>query len=132
MVSPEPGHGRVTRGQGCLTRALVAASIGLASGIFSFTTAAAFASSWAVALAVASLAAGLVAWLAWGRLIFAIDVSAASRPLKIVSAVATIVALVRLARLAVFIVAPSQTGYSTVPSSQWEIRHAPRQAAPTW
>jgi hypothetical protein len=44
--------------------------------------------------------------------------------LRIVSGVATLVALVQLARLAVFIVAPSQVAYSTLPSSGWEVTHS--------
>jgi alpha-1,2-mannosyltransferase len=38
--------------------------------------------------------------------------------------VATIAALVQLARLAVFIVAPAQAAYSQFPSSVFEVRHS--------
>jgi hypothetical protein len=41
-----------------------------------------------------------------------------------VSGLATLVALVQLARLAVFMVDPSQVAYSAVPSSKWEVEHS--------
>jgi len=39
-------------------------------------------------------------------------------------ALATLVALVLLARLAVFMVDPSQVGYSFMPASKWEVEHS--------
>jgi alpha-1,2-mannosyltransferase len=47
-----------------------------------------------------------------------------SRGLKVLSAVATIAAVVQIVRLAVFMVSPSQTGCSVFPSSRWEIEHS--------
>jgi len=105
-------------------RTLVACSLGGASGIFAFTIAAGLTGSTPVALILGLLAAGLIAWVSRGRSIVPLDESASSRGLTIVAVVATIVALVQLTRLAVFMVDPSQRGYSSVPTSEWEVRHS--------
>jgi len=105
-------------------RALAAISVGLAAGIFAFAAASGLLGSWPIALPIALLAAGLVAASFWRRPIVALDQGACSRGLQVVSGLATIVALVQLSRLAVFTVDPSRTGYSNVPSSEWERRHS--------
>ena len=103
---------------------LVAASVALAAGIFAFSGAAAFTGSWRTAVCLGAVVAGLIGWVGWRWPIVTIDESAASRGFKIVSALATLVALVQLARLALFMVFPAQPGYSFIPSSQWEVRHS--------
>jgi hypothetical protein len=47
-----------------------------------------------------------------------------SRALKIVCALATLVALVMLGRMAVFMADPSRPDYSYMPWSEWEVRHS--------
>jgi hypothetical protein len=58
----------------------------------------------------------LVAWFFWQRPIIALDEGAGSRALKVISALATIVALFHLVRLCVFIVNPAATGFAISPS----------------
>ena len=72
---------------------------------------------------IAAVASGLVARRLWQRPIVSYDPAATSRPLRVVSAVATLAALVQLARLAVFMLSPAQAAYSQFPSSNWEKRH---------
>ncbi|HET8946647.1 MAG TPA: glycosyltransferase family 87 protein [Candidatus Polarisedimenticolia bacterium] len=101
----------------------LAASLGLAAGIASFVAARAFApaaAAWAAAVAVA---VG-VAVLCGRRPPIALDPSAAPRSLRLAGGAAAALALVALARLAVFAVDPSRTGFSAVPNSDWEVRHS--------
>jgi hypothetical protein len=105
-------------------RTLVACSIGAAVGIFTFAIAVGFAGSWAIAAVAAVFAAGLIAWALRTRPVIELDQAACSRGLKIVAAVATIAALVQLARLAVFMADQAQPAWSTVPASDWEVRHS--------
>jgi len=58
------------------------------------------------------------------RPLLRLEPAACSRGLKIVSGVATVAALIQLARLAVFMVDPSQVGYSFMPASKWEVEHS--------
>jgi hypothetical protein len=105
-------------------RTLIAISLGIACGIFAFTIAAGLTGPHAAAWAVAAVIALLVAWACYARPFFPLDETACSRGLKIVAGVATIAALVQLARLAVFMVDSSQPAYSNIPSSDWEVRHS--------
>jgi hypothetical protein len=105
-------------------RGLVAAALGLATGIFSFTASLGLVGSWTVAALIALILAALAAVWAWRRPPVELDETAASRGLKILSGLATAAALVQIFRLAVFMVVPQETGYSSVPSSDWEIRHS--------
>src|SRR6267142_1659895 len=107
-----------------MLRALVATSLGIAAGIFGFVAGAGLTGSWLAAALIASISAGLVALLLLTRPILTLDAAACSRGLKIVSGLATLVALVQLARLAVFMVDPSQVGYSFLPTSKWEVEHS--------
>ena len=105
-------------------RALVALSLGIAAGIFGFAAGAGLTASWWAAALIGAATAGLVVWLVWTRPIVPLDEAACSRGLKIVSGVASLVALVQLARLAVFMVDPSQIDYSFVSKSKWEVEHS--------
>ena len=62
--------------------------------------------------------------LFWRRPVVALDGGGRSAGLKVVSLLAAVLALVQLGRLAVFIVDASRTGFSTVPSSRWEVLHS--------
>jgi hypothetical protein len=105
-------------------RLTAALALALATGLIFFTGAVgAFGSvpAGAVAAAVAAAAAGVLLWR-WPPV--DLDAAAAPRALRVVSLLAVVVALVQLARLSIFIVDASQTSYSTVPSSRWEILHS--------
>jgi len=104
--------------------AAVASCLAVAFGLFAFTAGFGLTGSRAAAAVLGVAAAALAAWLVGGRRVPALDAGAASRPLRLVSSLAAAAALVQLARLAVFHVAPAETGYSMVPGSDWEVRHA--------
>jgi hypothetical protein len=106
-----------------LLRAVVATSLGFAALVFGFTAAAGATGSPLVATIIAACVAAAVAWLVATHRIVALDEGASSRGLKVVSAIATIAALAVLARLAVFMIDPSKTAYSIVPSSKFEVEH---------
>jgi alpha-1,2-mannosyltransferase len=100
-----------------LTLSLVAAIIGLSAAV-------GVAGSW-VAGSIVGLAAALGAGWALQRYpLVTLDEAACSRPLKLLSAVATLGALVQLSRLAVFMIEPSAAAYSFLPQSSWEVRHS--------
>src|SRR2546425_4871748 len=110
--------------QAGMMRVLVATAVGIAAGIFGFAAGAGWTGSGLVAVLIAALVAVLVVpWIST-RPIVALDEAACPRGLKVVSGLATLVALVQLARLAAFIVDPSQVAYSSVPASQWEVEHS--------
>lgn len=105
-------------------RTLVAAALGLATGIFGFTAGLGLTGSWTGAVLISLALAGFVAVQTRRCPIVPLDETAASRGLKVLSGLAAAAALVQLFRLAVFMVAPLETDYSSFPSSQWEIRHS--------
>src|SRR6185369_13433007 len=104
-------------------RTFVALALGAAVGIFAFPVGMALTGSPLAATLIATGAAIVVGLWIYRRPIVPLD-EPTSRGLKIVSAVATVVALVQLARLAVFTVAPSEVGYSFIPGSDWEVHHS--------
>ncbi|HZI94807.1 MAG TPA: glycosyltransferase family 87 protein [Patescibacteria group bacterium] len=103
---------------------LVASSLGLATGIFAVVAAMALTGSWIASALIAAVAAGLVAVWVHRSAGPSLDAAACSRGFKIVSGLMTLVGLVLLARLAVFMVDPSQVGCSVVPTSRWEVEHS--------
>ena len=103
--------------------ALVAVAIGIAAAIFASAGLAGLAPV-PFALAGGVAAGALVAWAIVSRRLLPMEEAAASRGLKLLSAGAAALALVQMARLAVFMVDPSQAAYSTLPSSAWETRHS--------
>jgi alpha-1,2-mannosyltransferase len=105
-------------------RAAVAIAVALVAAIAAFTIGAGATGSLVAAGPIAAVCSALAGVLVWKRPIVEYDANATSRPLRVVSAVATIAALVQLARLAVFIVAPAQAAYSQFPSSEFEKRHS--------
>jgi len=98
-------------------------SWGLVAGIFVFAAVMGLTNAWPIATLSAAIAAVLFARWMHRRRILALDGSA-SRALRIVSCLASLLALVLLARLAVFMISPSQVGCSFVPTSDWEVRHS--------
>jgi alpha-1,2-mannosyltransferase len=105
-------------------RLLVALSLGIATGLFLFAVGVGATDSWLVSTAIGVVSGGLVSWLFWKRPFVALDETAASRGLAVVSAVSTVLALVQLLRLTVFIVAPARTDLAAIPSSTWEVQHS--------
>lgn len=93
-------------------------AVALASGVAIFTLAGAMGltGSWSWSMLVAAGSAGLAGWVAWRHPIVPLDMRACSRPLAIVSGVATIAALFQLARLCAFIIDPSQVGCAMGPT----------------
>jgi len=107
-----------------MLRTLVASSLGIATGVLGFTVGMGVTDSWLAATLIAAFAAGLLAlWVHRSRSL-ALDPVACSRGLKIASGLATLVALVLLARLTVFKVDPSQVRCSFMPTSKWEVEHS--------
>jgi hypothetical protein len=102
----------------------LAAAIGLASGIAAFVAASAFLPSRAAVLAVAALVAAVVAHLADRHPPVPVDAAGTTRALRVTGGVAAALALVQLARLAVFTVDPARIAASTIPGSDWEVRHS--------
>ena len=102
----------------------VSISLGLATGIFALPAAASLTDSRPVALLVAACAAAVVIALLHRHPIVTLDEAGCTRPLVIVAGVATPLALVLLARMAVFMVDPSQVAYSSIPNSPWEVQHS--------
>jgi alpha-1,2-mannosyltransferase len=107
-----------------MLRPLVSVSLGIASGMFAFAVGAGITSSWVAATSVGIGAGAVTGLLFWKRVFFELDESACSRWLGIVSALATLLALLQLARLTVFIVAPSLVDFSQFRSSDFEVHHS--------
>src|ERR1700758_3379362 len=96
-------------------RALIALSVACALGIFAFAGAMGLMRFRLAAILVAVGIGVFVMWLFWRHPILPFDEAAVSRSLKIISGVATIAALLQLARLCVFIVNPAAVGYAIGP-----------------
>src|SRR5262245_1245408 len=103
-------------------RTFVGVSLAVAAAIFGFVAGAAW--SWAAAVLVALVAAALAALGFFRSPGFALDPSACPRGLRVVSALATVLALAALARVSVFMIDPSRVACSQIPASTWEIQHS--------
>lgn len=96
-------------------RALIALSLACAFGIFAFAGTVGLVRSYVAAVIVAVSTAAFVAWMLWRHPVLPYEEEALSRTLKVVSGMATIAALLQLARLCVFIVNPAAVGYAMGP-----------------
>jgi len=105
-------------------RATVALAVAAVTAIAVFGMAAGLFGSFTAAMPLASIAAAAVGAVFWRRPIVPMEPAAAPRPLRVLSAVATVIALVQLGRLAVFMMVPAQVGYSQFPSSGRERWHS--------
>ena len=114
----------VSPADGGLALRLAALCIAAATAIFTFAVVAGVTESRVIALLSAVvIAAGVGLWQ-WSRPTVPIDVGGCSRAFLAVSLVAAVLALVLVSRLTVFMIDPARTGYSTVPSSDFEVRHS--------
>ncbi len=95
-----------------------------AAGICGYAAAFGITASQTLAWVAFGVAALGVAALLRNRPPLGPTVAAEPRWLKATCAVAALVALWQVARLAVFMVAPAQSAWSTVPGSEWEVRHS--------
>lgn len=105
-------------------RASLAAALAVTAGISAFAIAVGLSGAVAVAALGALVAAAITGWAAWTHPPVAFDEGAVSRGMKALCGVATVLALAQLALLTVFMIAPAKVGYSTVPTSAWEVRHS--------
>jgi alpha-1,2-mannosyltransferase len=92
--------------------------------IFGFAAGLGLSASVAVATIAAILSGGVTAWILWKFPIVQIDRSAYTRCLQILSIVGIVLALIQVSRLAVFMVDPTKVNFSTIPWSQWEVKHS--------
>ena len=97
-------------------RALTALSLACAFAIFAFAATMGLVGSTVIAAIVSVGVAALVAWFCWRHPIVPPYEGASPSALKFISGLATIVALIQLARLCVFIVNPAAVGYAIGPS----------------
>jgi hypothetical protein len=107
-----------------MLRPLVASSLGLGVGLFTFALGVGVTGSWVAAAVICLVSAGVVGWLFWKRPIVELDPAACPRGLAIVALLATVLAFAQLARLTVFIVAPSRADFAQFPSSDFEAHHS--------
>jgi hypothetical protein len=107
-----------------IVRRSAALCIAAATAVFTFAVVAGVTESRVIALLSAVvIAAGVGLWQ-WRRPTVPIDVGGCSRALLAVSLAAAVLALALLSRLTVFMIDPARTGYSIVPSSDFEVRHS--------
>ena len=105
-------------------RACIAAALALATGIFGYTIGMGLSGSLLVSAIVAALASGVVGAWFYARPFVSLDPAPWPRSLVLISAIATIGALVLYARIAVFMVHPELPTYSLVPNSNFEVEHS--------
>lgn len=105
-------------------RTSAAIAIGLFAVMVFFTAAVGLTGSWTLAIPAALVGGGLVGWRAWTRPFVPLDESACPPALKVLSALATVAALVLLGRLTLFMADPQLVRFSTHPASRFESRHS--------
>ena len=105
-------------------RAAVALVVAVVAAIAGFTIGAGITASFAAAVPIGAAIGAAAGRFLWKRPVVLYDPAAISRPLQVLSAVATVAAIGQFARLAVFMVAPQLPAYSQFPSSQWERAHS--------
>ncbi|HKQ60368.1 MAG TPA: glycosyltransferase family 87 protein [Candidatus Polarisedimenticolaceae bacterium] len=105
-------------------RTWLAVALALAAAICGFTAGAGLTGSVTGAAAFAAVAAAFTGVLAYRHPPVVLDARAAGPGLKLLGGATSALALVQLARLAVFTVAPAHAGWSWMPWSDWEVRHS--------
>ena len=105
-------------------RLIIRSWVVITIGIFVFAAVTGLTGSMILATVVGVLTAAMAAILIWKFSILDLEATAVTRGLRIISTLAVLAALFQLVRLAVFMVEPSHTNYSTFPFSTWETRHS--------
>jgi hypothetical protein len=98
--------------------------LGVVVGVAAFAASFGFAGSWLASITFAIFTGALATALFRRFLPMPADEAALPRGLSILSGIATLIALAQLVRLAVFMAEPSHRAFSTIPSSEWEVRHS--------
>jgi len=93
------------------------------TAIFGFAAGLALTASAASAIAIGILTAGIAGWLIRKFPIIQIQQSAYTRGLQILSIIGIVLALVQLVRLTGFMIDPAKSNLSSIPWSQWDIKH---------
>lgn len=106
------------------SRVLVVVWVAVLVAVLAFTAMMGITGSRVAAALVAALGAGLAGTWAERLAHEMVGDGTTPRGLRAASGVGAALALVQLARLAVFMVAPTQTAYSVVPSSTRELQHS--------
>ncbi|MFL6576336.1 MAG: glycosyltransferase family 87 protein [Povalibacter sp.] len=103
---------------------LFAIALGFLSGFAIYAITWGLSSSRPAALAIAVICA--IAATAWNlkRPLVVLQNDAVPKSYKWVLGIAALIAIVELGRLTVFMTDPTQVGYSSIPSSQFEVRHS--------
>jgi alpha-1,2-mannosyltransferase len=96
----------------------------LTAAVFGYAAGTGITGSHILAIPVAILFAGLSAFGLYKYRFIQLDESACSKSLKILSLLAAGAALIQLAGLTVFMIDPAKISFSTIPSSDWEMRHS--------
>lgn len=108
-----------------LARALVSCAVASAAAPFLFAAAVAV-TNWRLSLSIGAatlIAASIAVWL-WKRPLAPLDLNGCSRAFLGVTIAATVLALVASSWLTVFMIDSTKISHSTVPSSDWELRHS--------
>ena len=106
------------------TRLAIALALGIATAIFVCPAAWSLTHSGTSAIPIAVLAAALATFGALRSPQLRAVPATPPKALAITATLVTLAALVVFARLAVFMVAPSQVGYSSMPMSKFEVAHS--------
>jgi alpha-1,2-mannosyltransferase len=93
------------------------------AAIFGFAAVLGITSSITLAIAGGMLIAGSAGWLIYKFPIIHIEQSALTRGLQIVSMIGILLALLQLIRLTGFMIDPAKRNLSSIPWSQWDIKH---------
>ena len=100
----------------------ITVGLALVAGLAGFSVGMGLFGSLPASLAIGLLSAAAAGW--FGPSWLALDEAAAPRALRVVSAVALVLALVQLGRLTVFMADASRMGFSQFPSSTFERKHS--------
>jgi alpha-1,2-mannosyltransferase len=107
-----------------MLRALVTTWLGVTAFLFAFVAGRGLTGSLLLAVPFGAVVGGLFAFWLYRGPSRSFDPTACPRSLQIVSAIAAVLALVLLGRLALFMIDPSRVDDSFCPSSQWEVQHS--------
>lgn len=105
-------------------RGWVSLALSVSAGIFGFAAGLGSTRSIPTAVLIALAIAAVTGWRTYRHFPIPLEAGACSAGLKVIASLSALVAIVLVARLAVFVVDPSRVSFSLVPSSDWEVRHS--------